>query len=137
MTTQELALALAAANFVLTWGVALYMYLSNKNKATNERIGKLEHALTEKQNDHAKRITQLETTVDGVDDIGARCPVHGERLARLEEAIIKVPTHEDLGDMHEKINRVAGEMSGMRGELSGVKNVLHLIHNHLLTGGKA
>lgn len=95
MNREEITMALAVGNFILTWGVALYMYLANKNKATNERIGKLEDDLSEKIDGHAGRITHLETVTE------------------------MAPTHHDLAKVYEgqkvsdeKLNQLIGETRG-------------------------
>lgn len=103
MEPQHIALGISAGNFVLTWGVALYMYLANKNKATNERIGDMERDIDDKFDAHAARIGSMES-----------------RLAAS-------PTHEDLKHVHEKLNRVAEDTSRMSGELKGVNDTLRLI----------
>lgn len=98
--------------FVLTGGICIYVYLSNKDKVTNSRIGKLEHDLDDK--------------LDG----------QGERIARLETRVENSPTHDDLGGIHEKINQLRAEVGHLSGEFVGVRNLLNTIHQHLLTGGK-
>lgn len=122
METQQLALGLSAANFVLTWGVALYMYLANKNKVTNERITKLEE-------DMGQRIEKLDT------DVEQRLVKHGDQIARLEESDEHGPTHHDLGLLHEKVNNVDSQFKELRGEVAGVRRLLDTIHNHLLARG--
>lgn len=112
MELQHIALAISVANFVLTWGVALYMYLANKDKATNGRISELQRDIDGKLDDHAERITALE--------------------ARAESA----PTHEDLGGIHSKINEVSDQCAALAGEFKGVRSLLTTIHEHLLRSGK-
>lgn len=103
MSREEIALAISVANFVLTWGVALYMYLANKNKATNERIGKLEEDLMEKISDHGSRITHLETT--------------------SENAI----THGDLAKVYEAQKRSDEKLNQLVGETRSQSDLLRLI----------
>ena len=110
MDHQDIALAFSGANFILTWGVALYMYMANKNKVTNERITRLE------------------------DDFDGKLDTHADRLARLEARAEQAPTHEDLAGLHEKINSVASGVNSLGGQFEGVKNLLNTIHQHLLTG---
>lgn len=108
MEVQHIALAIGVANFALTWGVALYMYLANKNKVTNERITTLQRDIDDKLDDHATRIAKLEVTASAA------------------------PTHDDLGDLHEKVNTVDTKVSQLDGKLDGVNNLLHTIHQYLL-----
>lgn len=98
---------------VATACVGIYVYLTNRDKVTNDRITNLE---------------------DGVDK---RLDSHSDRLARLEEAVQHVPTHEDLGDIHTRINDVAAGLSTLTGEVNGMHTTLNLIHQYLLNGGTA
>lgn len=111
MEVQHIALTISAANFVLTWGVALYMYLANKNKATNSRIGELER------------------------DIDTKLDAHADRLARLEQDVRHGPQHGDLKRIHGRIDEVAGSMRRLEGEFGGASRTLTLIHEFLLNNG--
>jgi len=106
MTREDVmmwSLGLGIANFVLTWGVALYMYLTNKNKATNTRIDTLDRDMSASIIDHGNRLTQLESG----------------------------PTHEDLAQLHEKSNGVARELSQLSGLVAGMNRLLCSIDEHL------
>lgn len=103
MEIQHIALAISIANFVLTWGVALYMYLANKNKVTNERINKLQEDLDEWKDDHSERIAVLETRAKGV------------------------PTHDDMGGIHERITAVDLKVSAQGGKLDGIDATLRML----------
>ena len=127
METQQLLLSLNMANFVLTWGVALYVYLANKNKVTNERINNLQTDIEIWKGSHATRIAVLET--DAV-----HLPSHKD-LSSINERIHEVAT-KDLADIHERINSIADDVSNMSGEFKGVKNLLETIHGHLLRSTK-
>lgn len=110
MTREDVmvwSLLLGIANFILTWGVALYMYLSNKNKATNTRIDAVAEDLTNSIIDHGNRLTQVEARVDGG------------------------PKHHDLAELHEKTNTVARELSQLTGAVSGMNRLLCSIDDHL------
>ena len=109
MNTDLWRLIFEIFQFVLTGGTCFYVYLSNKDKVTNDRIGKLEDDLDEKLDGHAERIVKLESGT---------------------------ATHSDLSDIHEKINGVSAEISTLSGEFRGVRNLLETLHRHLLNGGK-
>lgn len=116
-----IGLYISGANFLLTWGVALYMYLANKNKVTNERISSLETNMNAK-------IKKLD------DDVTDELIGQGNRITSLEGGVEHGPTHHDLGLLHEKINDVDGQFKELRGEVRGVKNLLDTIHQHLMRG---
>lgn len=111
METQHIALAISAANFILTWGVALYMYLANKNKVTNARINDLQEDIDEWKDDHADRIARLETHIQGA------------------------PNHAHLGGLHEKVNSVRNEVSGIAGRLDGIDASLRQLTNIIMQKG--
>jgi len=50
--------------FLMTGGIGVYVYLSNKNKVTNDRIGKLEDDLDAKLDGHIERIVALEAKAE-------------------------------------------------------------------------
>ena len=75
--------------FLLTGGIGVYVYLTNKDKVTNDRISRLE------------------------DDIDTKLDVQGERIAKLEANAEKAPTHNDLASIHEKINGVSDDVANM------------------------
>ncbi len=102
---------LALAQFALTWGLGFYVHLSNKGKATNDRLD-----------------------VMGV-DIAGSLNSHAERLARLESHYANAPTHADLGKVHDKLNRVAEASSRMEGQLGGMDATLRLILNRIADKG--
>lgn len=106
-----IGLGLSAANFVLTWGVALYMYLANKNKVTNERINKLQSDIDSWKDDHAERIVSLEAQAKGA------------------------PNHEHLGELHEKVNDVDTKVSGIDGRLEGIESTLRQILGQIIGKG--
>lgn len=111
METQDIALAISAANFALTWGVALYMYLANKNRVTNERITTLQEDIDGKLDDHAERLSALEARVDGV------------------------PNHGNLGSLHEKINGVRADVSNLGGRMDGIEATLRQLTNLIMGKG--
>lgn len=94
--------------FLLTGGIGIYVYLTNKNKVTNDRISKLEGDIDEKLDSHVERIAKIE--------------------ARAEKA----PTHKDMAEIHEKINQVSACVNRLEGEFSGATRTLQLIHETLM-----
>lgn len=113
MSREEVTMALGVANFILTWGVALYMYLANKNKATNERIGKLEDDLVEKIDGHSGRITHLET------------------LAEV------APSHQDLAKVYEAQRKSDDKLNKLIGENEGQSAILRTILTQITQKGLA
>jgi hypothetical protein len=106
MDLTQLTPYVVAANFILTWAFGFFVHLVNRNKATNDRIERLE---TETQ----KRFGQ-----------------HSDRIARLEVILEKAPTHDDLGILYEKLNETGNLVSRMAGQIDQMNdNVRLLLHN--------
>ena len=112
MESETMRLAFDVLQFLLWGGTSFYVYISNKNRVTNDRI------------------TALET------DLDARLEGQSVRVAKLEEAAEHAPTHGDLGELHKRVTEVGGEVKLLRGEFHGAKHVLDVIHNHLMNGTK-
>ena len=108
MDVEALKLGFQVLQFLITGGIGIYVYMSNKNKVTNDRIGKLE------------------------DDIDSKIDGHSERIARIEARAEKAPTHDDLAKVYEKVNQVSDCVSRLEGEFSGVSRVVNLIHETLM-----
>lgn len=90
--------------FLMTGGIGFYVYMSNKDKVTNDRIGKLE------------------------EDIDDKLDSYSERIAKLEVG----PTHSHLGEIHNKVNEVVGEMKELKGEFNATNRTIQLIHETLM-----
>lgn len=69
------------------------------------------------------------------EDLEGKAPHYNERISYLEANAKKSPTHNDLAELHEKINGVSNDISNLTGEFSGVRNLLQTLHNYLLNGG--
>lgn len=54
------------------------------------------------------------------------------RVGVLETEVHHLPDHDDLGNLHEKVNQVANGMERVGGELAGMNRTLHLIQESLL-----
>lgn len=136
MDIETAKFAFQILQFLLTGGIGIYVWLSNKDKVTNDRVGKIAESVDGKIDAHAERIARLEQGAESCETAQRTCPVHAERLAQLEAAADRSPTHEDLGRLHEKINDVSGALQTLVGEFKGVHRTLDLIHEHLLKGGR-
>ncbi|ARO88166.1 hypothetical protein EBAPG3_010470 [Nitrosospira lacus] len=112
MDIETLKFGFQVLQFVATGAIGIYVYISNKNRVTNDRI------------------TTLES------DIDSRLDGQGIRIAKVEEALNHTPTHSDLGALHDRITSVGKGVDFLAGEFKGVKNVLNVIHQHLMNGTK-
>jgi len=96
-----------------------WMYIANRNKVTNARIG------------------QLET------EFGEKMDTHGNRLSRLEQDVQHSPTHDDLGKLYERMNglehrlgdridSVNGAIKRIEGENASQTRILNLVYESLI-----
>ncbi len=106
---EEWKFAFQVLQFLATGAIGIYVYMSNKNKVTNDRI------------------TEFQKDVDGKIDN------HSERLAKVEVRAKKSPTHDDLSKLHEKINEVSTCMNRMEGESKVTRRILNLIHETMMS----
>lgn len=97
---------------ILNGGLALYMYLVNRNRVTNARIDKLET------------------------DLGEDIKDHSERLARLEQDSKKAISHEDLGKIYERLSHVDGSIKRIEGESAAQTRILNLVYESLIDRSK-
>lgn len=96
---------------VINMGIGAYLFWERHNDVTQRRIDTLE--------------TDLDQRLDN----------HAMRLSRVESRIEMLPSHEDLAALHERINDISRAVHTLSGEMSGIKTTLGLIHQHLLNGG--
>lgn len=94
--------------FCVAAGTGFYVYISNKDKVTNDRISEMEK--------------DLDVKLDG----------YGERIARLEEG----PSKDDITLLHNKVNDVSNGVAALRGEFHATNRTLQLIHETLMERSK-
>lgn len=108
MDVEALKLGFQVVQFIATGCVGFYVYMSNKDKVTNDRIGKLEA------------------------DIDLKIDSHSERISKIEARAEQAPTHDDLAKVYNKVNQVSDCVSRLEGEFAGVSRVVNLIHETLM-----
>lgn len=94
---------LAVANFALTWGLAFYIHLINKDKATTDRMERLEGDLVQRLNQHS------------------------DRLTKLESQLSQIPSHNDLGKLYDRVNEQAQTVARMAGVVDQMNDNLRLM----------
>lgn len=109
MDLSQITPYIVACNFALTWGIGFYVHLVNKNKATNDRIERMES------------------------DFNSRLTLHSERLGRIEAQLAVVPTHDDLGKLYRELNETANQVSRLAGEMSHMNDNLRLLLHNMST----
>ena len=97
--------------FILTGAVMVYVYLTNRDKVTNDRIGKLE------------------------EDINTKFGTQGERISKVEAATDSAPDHHDIAKVYDSLNLLAGTVNQLVGENRGQSDTLKLILNQITAKG--
>jgi len=91
--------------------IFIWSLISNKSKANKKAIDDLSEAINK--------------DMDGLK----------QRQSKLEGVIEGLPTHDDLANMHEKINLVKSDTSGLLSSVDGIgKNVRLLMRHHVGEG---
>lgn len=141
MNYEALDFGLKLLNLLGTMAVGVYVWLSNRNRVTNERITALqEHTdsgISGVRIDSAHRIDALDKAIE------ARLDRHGNQLAQLEAHRQNAPGHSDLKRLHERIDgfssdiarlegNFVGAINGITGQLAGVQRTVDLLNDYLL-----
>lgn len=96
-----------------------WMYLANRDKVTNSRIGKLEADMDVKLDNHSDRLTSLERNQ-------AHSPTHDD-LGKLYERMTGLEHR--LGDRIETVN---GAIKRIEGENAAQTRILNLVYESLV-----
>ncbi len=113
MSYELVQILVDVAQFVVTGAIGVYVYLVNKNAATNARID------------------QTEKNVDG------RLDNHEQRLSRVEAHVEQLPAHDDLTAVRSDIAATRQSVENVSGQLSQLVNQVGLIQEHLLREARA
>lgn len=100
METDAWRLIFDVVQFVLTGAIAIYVYLSNKNRITHARISAFEKATDDLFDDQESRLVALETTIR------------------------YLPVQSDVGKLGEALGRVGGDVRVVRAEVEGVRELI-------------
>lgn len=94
--------------------VSIQSHLTRKHAATLSSIDRVEKNLEEKIK------SQSVIFVHSDEHIKNRMEMLGNRLTGVEVIMTKTPTHQDLGNIHDKMNEFIGEFKETRGEFKHV-----------------
>ena len=119
------------ANFILTWGLAFYMYWSRRRDAGSKRLTGIE-----------ARLQKLEVSVKNP-PTDLRWEGVEKRLLAIEPAVKSPGVCSNHGRMEkndvklfERLDTLHGDMKEMSGGVKGLSATLDLINQHLINGGK-
>ena len=94
--------------FAITCLIGVYVWQSNKHKASNTRI------------------TDLEARFD------ERLDAHANRLTHLESEIGHLPGHNEMGRIFARLDELHGELSELTGKVGGMCRIVDLINEYFV-----
>jgi hypothetical protein len=100
------------AQFLITGGIGIYIYLLNKGDAINTRLSSIEDA-------HDKRLDN-----------------HQERLSAVEATIEHLPTHNELAELREDVAGLKADMGGQTALLIRLEKTVSRISDWLIDRAK-
>ena len=98
---------------VMIAAIGIQQWLYRRNSATISSINRVEEHSKEKIGDLNLRVT------------------------RLEEFTKHIPTHQDLGEIHEKINAVYGALKELTGSINHISKSLDRLYENELAKGNS
>lgn len=123
--TVAMLAAIASALVSAFWMIGR-TFLQQYGSMLNDQLAT--HRMNEARNAEvvARRLDDLENLAErGLSG-------QAERIARLEHAATKAPTHDDLGKLYERINDIDRVVSQIVGELKGISATLRLIQSRVI-----
>lgn len=98
--------------FIVLGIIAIYVHMRTSNQVTEDKVQAMRKQMDEKFNEHS------------------------QRLSRMETAMEKGPTHEDLNRLHQRMDEQAEALHKLVGQFQSANSTLHMISQHLLNQGK-
>lgn len=123
---------LGILQLVVTVFIGVYVWWTGREKVTATRFQALE-------NEVAKRATgeSLEELREKLrQHQESRCNEHLRRTSTLEVKFDKAPSHNDLGDLHDRITTVKGSVDEMNGHLKALVTQVRLLVEHHMNGDR-
>ena len=85
-------------------------------------------------------LNRTKVNKDAIDALGKKVAEeiakHDKRVALLDTEVRSLPGHQEIGEIHEKINNVGQGVSSVEGQLKSINNTLGLINTHLINKEK-
>lgn len=134
---MEPALSIAEWQFIwnvgqslLTLGIGVYIYLSQREQVRREALTGLEHDVDNRLDEINGRLTKIEA---GIADQPKwpTCHAQIQRISVLEEAIRGGVKLADIGRLHARVDQVGTELAELRGETKGLQHLLQTIDTFL------
>lgn len=92
---------------VVNLSISAWLFLDKRNDKTQTQINELRKSIDERLTLHSGRLAQVETEVKGL------------------------PTHDHIGEVHEKINLVAVSSGRIEGELGFIRRMVEDMNRYM------
>jgi predicted nucleic acid-binding Zn-ribbon protein len=109
--------------FVLNFGLAIFVSVSNRSKAANDELKAMKNEL---QKD----------IKDSRDSISSRISDHAERLSRIESDIENAIDGDDIKNIHKRVDEILANSKEMEGQLKIMNQNFQQFNNFMMSGGK-
>lgn len=131
---------ISAGNTLGTFAIGIWLYLEKRSDKTNDRISETNKAVAKVKEDSEKAVDALRIDTGKADQeiqqgIEARLDAHGEQLAHLEAKAEGAPTHQDLSELHKKINAVAEGQGRLEGTVGGIDTNVRQVLSRIMERG--
>ena len=131
----------------LTVNTLLFFYVrrSERSQAKDKDLADFRTDVDTRLDGQKERILKLETNSHPAPkcDVDASHAEHGQRLSLVEQSLKNVPTSQDIGNMHERMNGLEhrlsdridamnGVLKRIEGENSSQSRILNLVYESLI-----
>ncbi|MBU0665362.1 MAG: DUF2730 family protein [Proteobacteria bacterium] len=110
---------LSASQLAGNIGLGVYVWFVNRQKATRAEIKAIEDGLQSMKESQSQS-----------------CSTHMSRTTTLETKITQVPSHADMGQIHDRITGVNGAIENINGMMKGMRDNVNLLVDFHLRGPK-
>lgn len=119
MTPSEVIAVVAVVNVLLTIGSIVFTWYTNLNRAQRAEIEALEKVFADRDERRRADINDLR-----------------DRITTAEANIEHLPNNQHLGDVYDKVNGVARDVSSMGATLTAMGAQVARIETYLMNEGK-
>ena len=114
---------LNAGNILLTFSLGVYVYVSNRNRASQQAM-----------DEHTRRINEVESTLKEHHPRDLREDLHAleTQLGKLTVSVEHLPDEDHIVRVHARIDALSESVNNMRGQLSQINANVNLISEYLL-----
>jgi len=125
-----------ALSLVGAWAGGAKLFFTQVDRRIDERFTAQERdrqtqyaALTALFQAHAEDEKKRLDRLDG--DIKS----HAERMARLEQDVERMPSHDDIGRLYDKLNSVGAGLAALGGKIDGIEASIRQVVGRLIDKG--